>query len=243
VGDLVKAIEPYTEADPVAVLVHSLCSFGNVIGRSAYFSVEYTRHYSNLFAVLVGDTSRARKGTSRSTADHCFQQIDHDWQTKRTLDGLSSGQGLIWNVRDAIVREKDGTEEVIDPGEPDKRLFVVEEEFAQALKSMPLEGNILSVILREAWDTGTLRTLTSGRRVAPVCATGAHVSIVGHITRSELLRHLDSTEQCSGRRVATWVLTGQFRRKQAPKWTPGVSLPLSALCWPLTQRCRFPGRW
>ena len=40
VGELVRAIEPHTEADPVAVLMQILVMFGNVIGRTAHFCVE-----------------------------------------------------------------------------------------------------------------------------------------------------------------------------------------------------------
>jgi hypothetical protein len=36
-GDLVSALEPHTEADPVAILVQALAAFGNAAGRSAHF--------------------------------------------------------------------------------------------------------------------------------------------------------------------------------------------------------------
>ncbi len=206
-GEIVRAIEPFTEADPVGILVHLLVSFGNVVGSGPHWTVEKTPHHLNLFAVLLGDTAHARKGTSRSQIDYILRRIEPDWQMNRCVAGLSSGQGLIWNVRDPIsehrpIKEKGkiiGYEDVVsDPGETDKRLCVVEEEFCHALKSMPTEGNILSVIIRSAWDSGNLRTLTSGRRAAPVRATGAYISILGHITKAELLRYLDSTEQASG---------------------------------------------
>lgn len=52
-----------------------------------------------------------------------------------------------------------------------------------------------SVVLREAWDGDQLRTLTKN---SPTKATGAHVSLVGHVTKEELLRHLNETEQANG---------------------------------------------
>jgi DNA-binding transcriptional ArsR family regulator len=82
-----------------------------------------------------------------------------------------------------------------DPGEADKRLLVYEPEFALVLRVMAREGNSLSAILRQAWDSGNLRTLT---RNSPLKATGAHVSIIAHVTRAELLRYLDSTEMANG---------------------------------------------
>jgi hypothetical protein len=57
------------------------------------------------------------------------------------------------------------------------------------------EGNTLSAIIRRAWDSGELKVLTKN---SPAEATGAHISIIGHITRDELLRYLDSTESGNG---------------------------------------------
>ena len=53
----------------------------------------------------------------------------------------------------------------------------------------------LSPVLRSAWDSGDLRTLTKS---SPAVATGAHISIVGHITRAELLNYLTATESANG---------------------------------------------
>src|SRR5262249_10579974 len=36
-GDVVHTIEPHTEADPVAILLQYLISFGNAIGRGPYY--------------------------------------------------------------------------------------------------------------------------------------------------------------------------------------------------------------
>jgi hypothetical protein len=73
--------------------------------------------------------------------------------------------------------------------------MVVEGEFATTLKVMEREGNTLSPIIRCAWDTGDLQMLTKN---SPARATGAHISIIGHITREELLRHLSTTEMANG---------------------------------------------
>ena len=63
-GDVVKTIRPHTESDPVAILIQFLTCFGNVIGHAAYYQVESDRHHANLFAALVGQSSKARKGTA-----------------------------------------------------------------------------------------------------------------------------------------------------------------------------------
>ena len=193
-GDIVKAIEPHSEADPVALLINILTSFGNCIGASPHFKAEADRHSLRLFACLVGRTSKGRKGTSWNHIKRLFEIADPGW-IKRILSGLSSGEGLIWNVRDPIKKVVDGESKTIDEGINDKRLLAMESEFASVIKQTNREGNTLSATIRQAWDDGTLRTLTKN---SPAIATGAHISIIGHITQEELLRHLNSTEAANG---------------------------------------------
>src|SRR5262249_19963651 len=44
-GDIVRAIEPYTESDPAALLLQLLTGFGNIIGRTAHYQAEGHIHY------------------------------------------------------------------------------------------------------------------------------------------------------------------------------------------------------
>ena len=55
----------------------------------------------------------------------------------------------------------DGNIAIADAGVDDKRPLVVEPEFAQCLKVMGRKGNFLSTVIRQAWDSGDLQTLTS----------------------------------------------------------------------------------
>lgn len=200
-GDLVNLLAPHTEADPVALLVQLLVAFGVVIGSGAHFTVEAVQHMARLFVVLVGETSKARKGTSFDHVRRLFQLAGHEIPTR---SGLSSGEGLIWCVRDPIYKKerKRGNlgdtlhEVVVDEGVTDKRLLVFESEFASTLKVIGgRSGNTLSPVVRDAWDRGNLSALTKN---SPAKATGAHISIVGHITRAELRRDLDQTDAASG---------------------------------------------
>jgi hypothetical protein len=63
-GEIARTIEPHTEADPVALLLQILVAAGNVIGRLPHYQVESDHHRANLFAVLVGDSAKGRKGTA-----------------------------------------------------------------------------------------------------------------------------------------------------------------------------------
>jgi hypothetical protein len=78
-GELVRAIEPYTEADPAALFVHLLTGLGNLIGRGPHFTVGGAKHHLNLFAIMVGQSSRGRKGQSASDLIPVFERADDDW--------------------------------------------------------------------------------------------------------------------------------------------------------------------
>lgn len=203
-GDFVRLVDPATEADPIAIYIQLLTFFGNLIGRTAHFIAEEDKHYMNLFAVLVGETSKGRKGSSWSQVKKAFGFLEDSWLKDHLSSGLSSGEGLMWAVRDPIERTEPirtkgkvtGYQQVkSDPGVTDKRLIVYEPEFAAVLRVLEREGNTLSAQIRQAWESGTLRTLTKN---SPVKATDAHISTLGHITRDELRRYLNLTEAASG---------------------------------------------
>ncbi len=205
-GELVNLIEPHTESDRAGLLVQLLIAVGNVIGRGPSFTVGGDQHYTNEFAVLVGATSKGRKGSSWSAIRGVVGQVDPAWFHGSIQAGLSSGEGLIWAVRDEIEatrpvrtgKGKPATESQIvikDPGVSDKRLMVVESEFASTLRVADRDGNTLSAVVRLAWDSGRLNVLTKNN---PARATGAHISIIGHVTKDELLKYLTNSEAGNG---------------------------------------------
>ena len=218
-GDIVKTIEPHTEADRSALLINFLVYFGNEVGNSPHAIAEADRHGTNFDVVLVGRTAKARKGSSRGYIHEFFKQAAPTWTDTRIWGGMSSGEGLIWAVRDPIektdpVKEKGrhtGAYEttIIDQGVTDKRLLVYEPEFASVLRVMSRDSNTLSTQIRQAWDSGTLRTMTKNN---PAVATGAHISILGHITKEELLRYLTDIEAGNG--FANRILWMCTRRAQ-----------------------------
>ena len=107
-GDVVRAIGPHSEADPVALLIQFLVCAGNVIGSCPYYQVESDHHHANLFVALVGNTAKGRKGTSMGRICAIIKLADEQWHGDRTKGGLSSGEGLIHQVRDEVTRWKDG---------------------------------------------------------------------------------------------------------------------------------------
>ena len=194
-GDIVKTIEPHTEADPAAILVQTLVAFGVLAGRNAYYQVEGDRHYPNLFALIIGATSKTRKGTSWGRVRSIFEEISK-WPKDNVVSGSSTGEGLKYHVRDPVYKlNKDGEEVLKDAGVEDKRLLVIEEEFVQVLRAVARPGNTLSPAVRTAWNTGNMGILTKGDSLR---VTGAHISIIGHITVEELRAELTQTQTANG---------------------------------------------
>jgi hypothetical protein len=210
-GEFVKALSPHTEADPAALLVQTLVSFGVAVGRSPHLILDGSRHQPNEYAVIVGASGKGRKGTSWARIKSVFEGADPEFATHRIKTGLSSGEGLIFQVRDPIETYdiKKGEIVISDPGVEDKRLLAMEPEFASVLKVLERDGNLLSPILRSAWDGGKLSPLTKSH---PIEATDSHVSLIGHITEEELVRRLTETEAANGfgNRIL-WVFSRRAR--------------------------------
>jgi hypothetical protein len=179
-GELVRALQPHTEADPAALLMQTIAGFGSLIGRGPYYLAEADRHYTNIFLNIVGLTSKARKGTSWGRVRSALCNVDQHWADNCLLGGLGSGEALIEAVG------KDGA---------DKRCLILESELARLLAVISREGCTLSANLRDGFDSGSLSVTTRRDKVR---VTGAHMSLIGHITREELLRRLDNTELANG---------------------------------------------
>src|SRR4051812_45990039 len=100
-----------------------------------------------MFVLKVGDSAKARKGTGEDRVRSLFRLVDEEWAGARIHTGLSSGEGLIWEVLNPItktVKEGKGAaatmvEETVDPGVSDKRLLASESEFAGTLRTMRRE--------------------------------------------------------------------------------------------------------
>jgi hypothetical protein len=205
-GRIVKAIAPLTEADSAAVLIQLLVGWGNLIGRCAYYSVGVDHHFTNLFCCVVGRTAKARKGLGLGVAGWVLKQLDQAWFEQNIWSGLSSGEGLIWRVRDPIVKSRAVTGKKAYPGQreyyvddegiKDKRLLVAETEFGSAFTVMGRSGNNLSHVIRDAFDSK--RRLGQMVKNSPGVATEAHISIIGHITAFELRTLMKECEQWNG---------------------------------------------
>ncbi len=197
IGEFVRLAEPHTESDPVGVLIQVLIGFANMVGRGPHWHAGADTHYLTMFAALVGSTASGRKGSSWGVARTLLDRTDPEWTAKNVSSGLSSGEGLIYAVRDRVVKsDGEGGETEVDPGVLDKRLLLIESEFGRTLRVMARDGSTLSQVLRQVWDCEP--NLGIKTRNSPCVATGAHISVVGHISKTELTSLLAKNDTAGG---------------------------------------------
>jgi len=201
-GDIVNTLEEHSEADPAGLLVQALVMFGNIIGRGPHWIIENNQHYGVEFAVLVGPSGAGRKGTSYGRIRAIMAPADPEWAAECQGSGLSTSEGLLWALRDESLRQGRGSPNggqnrmETDPGVSDKRKMIVESEWALVLKHSSRQGNTLSAVVRQCWDSqDRIQTMTKSD---PIRVTGAHVSVIGHITPEELCKYLTETEVANG---------------------------------------------
>ena len=208
-GRFSKQAVTNSEADIVAVLVTFLVSVGICIDRKIHFFIGDGQHHSRLFALIVGKTGRSRKGTSEAPVHRLFEKTHELLSASRVNDyrelaiqrGLATGEGLAHAIRD----ESDS-----DNGVSDKRLLIIESEFAQILKQAKRTGNIINPTLRNAWDGKQIGSLTKTDKA--VCKK-PHVGIVGHVTQEELHAELSDTDIANGF-LNRFIITCVRRSKQ-----------------------------
>src|SRR6202034_1882795 len=108
---------------PASILLQLLAVFGNMVGREPHCMVDATRHSLNLYLVLVGDSSKARKGTSWNQVARLFAEVDQPWLTTRITTARLTANALTHTLRNQ--------QPPIDP-----RLLALSEEFATVLHSL-----------------------------------------------------------------------------------------------------------
>lgn len=199
-GDVGRAAATTTEANRYAVCMGFLSFLSAMAGRDVFLAVGNTRHHPRLFTLHVGRSSRGRKGDALSLVHRIRNVIDKREFERGTTGGsllgqthtggLSSREGLVMFIHDGFRQGKDET-----PAIADKRIWVVESEFANVLQQARRDGNTLSSALRDAWDGVSIKPATKSARI---WATDPHISIAGAITPSELGDLMKARELSNG---------------------------------------------
>ena len=249
VGEFVSLATRDSEADPAAVCVTMLARFaaevyGLAEGKGPHIYVGETLHPPRLFAVICGNSSKARKGTSLSPVTRLFareyclpsEMASLPLPAKESGGPLSTGEGLAYQVRDESEEERERRRKM-NPNEPirapgDKRLMIQDEEFASGLACTKREGNTLSMGLRCFWDSGDYAPLTKNN---PIRVKNAHICIITHITMQELAVALADVQAFNGfGNRFLWICARRSKLIPMPSQMPVEELaPLQNELWRL----------
>lgn len=193
IGEIAKAGSTDNETNPYAIAANAIAYLSAAIGRGAFMAVGNTWHHPRMYSLHIGRSSRGRKGDAVALItriNYVLRTIDEYAAPQVHRGGLSSREGLIFLIHDGF---KEGKTEV----EPihDKRLWVVESEFANVLHQGKRDGNTLSPALRDCWDGVSLKPATKSNRLY---ATDPHVNLSAAITPTELHSLMQSRELTNG---------------------------------------------
>lgn len=216
VGDVARAGSEHTEANPYAIAAAFMSYLGVAVGRGPYIPIGDDCHHARLFGLHVGRSGRGRKGTATAIVKRihkALRAIDEHLAPLMHDGGLSSREGLALMIHDGY---QQGKEEV--PAINDKRLWVLESEFANLMHQTARDGNTLSAALRDCWDGGSIKPATKSARI---WATHTHVGLTGNVTPTELMELLKKRELSNGfanRFMIYWA--EQTTVSPFPKYTP-----------------------
>ena len=225
-GKFVEVGSSNSEAPRVSIAANVIVLFSTLIGRCVYQWVGDTKIHCRPFYLLVGKSGKARKGTAEALPRRVFEKVDEILENKRGRTshsrlkihggGLSSGEGIAYAIRDPLGE---------DPGVDDKRLLVIEPEFANVLANCKRETSTLSGVIRNTFDGRTLAPLT---KKSPTVATDPHVLITGHITAHELksktLNGVEATNGLLNRFLICYVSREKLVPLPAPTPPEDISL-------------------
>jgi hypothetical protein len=181
-GQVVAAIAPHSEADEAGLLFAFLAEAGAIIGPGPHALADSAQHPARLFVNLVGQTAKGRKGSTEANIRRFSAIIDPRFARDRRLNGFGSGESLVDAVRG-------------DDESAERRLLIIEPEFARVLNVATRDGSVLSPIIRAAWDGERLAVRSRARTTV---VDGAHIAVVAHISADELRSKLTETEVAAG---------------------------------------------
>ena len=208
IGDVALAGSDTSETNPYAIAANFMAYLSCAIGRSAYLPIGNTWHHTRLFCLHIGRSGRGRKGDALSLVmrlDQALRELNADVAPQIHRGGLSTREGLVALIHDGY---KHGAQEVA-PIE-DKRLWVVESEFANVLHQSRRGGNTLSAALRDCWDGVSLKPATKTNRLS---ASQPHLCLSGAISPTELMGLMTVREMTNGfanRFMMVWAERSQL---------------------------------
>jgi putative DNA primase/helicase len=193
IGDVARAGSDGTETNPYAIAANFMAYLACAMGRNPYLPIGNTWHHARLFVLHIGRSGRGRKGDALSLVlriDQALRALSDSHAPQIHRGGLSSREGLVALIHDGYKQGRQVVEPMVD-----KRLWVVESEFANVLHQGRRDGNTLSAALRDCWDGVSMKPATKSNRLY---ASDPHVCLSGAISPGELLTLMKTRELTNG---------------------------------------------
>jgi hypothetical protein len=194
IGEFAKSAAEGKGLNPVATAIGCMTWLSAELSPRPVIAVGDIYHPCRIYAVHVGRSSRGGKGDSLNLVKKVHRQIsliDPTLLAKSHTGGISTREGLALELHDGYGQGDSATHAI-----QDKRLFIIEPEFAQVLSQGKREGNTLMTALRDCWDDGgVIKPLTKNSRI---WSTDPHIAIFGNITPFELRSKLTINEVHGG---------------------------------------------
>lgn len=193
IGDVARAGSDGTETNPYAIAVNFMAYLACAIGRNTFLPIGNTWHHARLFILHIGRSGRGRKGDALSLVlriDQALRELSDAHAPQIHRGGLSSREGLVALIHDGFKHGRQEVEPIVD-----KRIWVVESEFANVLHQGRRGGNTLSAALRDCWDGVSMKPATKSNRLY---ASDPHVCLSGAISPGELLALMKSRDLTNG---------------------------------------------
>ena len=181
-GEITAEAAPTTEADPPGIYASLQAGAGVLAGGKPYVQIGNLRHPLLIWALLIGRTGSGRKGEATGVSEVFLRRAAVSTFDKILVAGLSSGEGLIEQIRD------DG------PRGGDRRLLVTETEFSSVMARSQRDGNTLAAVSRQAWEGRALSVMNRKQ----LKASSSHIAVIGHVAPREFRSRMADTDLAGG---------------------------------------------
>lgn len=198
-GDFVRELVPFTEADPAAMLLTTMAYYGAWLGKSRWIHRGSSDHSPSIQAVIIGQSSIARKGTSHAMVRRAWEPV-----MKASAAGVDEDDSpaAVFPMGPKPLKQLTGVasgEALIDlMSTPGTRAVMFEEEFVQMLRRIGRQGSTLGTVMRSVFDQKTLETHSRGSGTVTADGDLYSLSFLGHATDDELLSSLSASEIYGG---------------------------------------------
>ena len=200
VGEIALEAANGKEVNEYAAFMYLLTALSANFGRDIYLPIGDSYHHSRLFCLHLGRSAKGRKGETMKLVDRILEKATEiDIKNNHSNEivcvthkgGLSTREGLISLIHDGINLGAKNEEPAIN----DKRMLVIESEFANVLHQSKRDGNTLSAAIRDLYDGRSVYPLIKTNKMG---ATDPHIAIWGNITPSELVELVSERELSNG---------------------------------------------